>query len=144
MDAEVLKYLHDFMGEVKQYYTIDFSELCKGLLQERIPTTPAWNRKQMKIIKRALCAILAIGATYQLKVKSDPTITSILVESWPAIWAWISFLHQKCIVDRVYSVVRRIMALRVIPSTLTSLGRDRRLRKTITDTPSVMAMLAPH
>jgi hypothetical protein len=112
MDAEFLKHLRDFMGEAEQDYTIDISELCNRLPQERLPAaTPVPNKKQMKMIKRALCAILAIGATYQLKVKSDPTIISILIKNWPDIWAWIWFLHQHCIIDPVYSVVRRIMAL---------------------------------
>jgi hypothetical protein len=144
MDATIVSSLSEFTIKVMQDSTNDITELCSRLNRKGIPGTPTPAKKKIGVVKCALHAMLKIGLVCETKLASDPGAVSQLLAAWKNIWAWMEFFHTTCVIDAVYGEMLRVMSLRVIPITISALGRDQRLRGTIARTPGAVAILTRH
>jgi hypothetical protein len=125
--------------------TNDITELCSRLDRKGNPGTPTPAKKKIGVVKCALHAMLRIALVFETKLASDPgALSRLLVPPWKNIWAWVEFFHTTFVVDAVYGEMLRIMSLRVIPLTISSLGRDQQLRGIIVRTPGAVAILTRH
>jgi hypothetical protein len=143
MDATIASSLSEFINKVMQDSTNDITELCSRLDRKGIPGTPTPAKKKIGVVKCALHVMLRIALIFETKL-GDPGALSRLLVAWKNIWAWMEFFHTTCVVDAVYGEMLRIMSLRVIPITISALGRDQQLRCTIARTPGAVAILTRH
>jgi hypothetical protein len=141
MDTTITSSLSEFSIKVMRDSTSDITELCSRLDRKGIPGTA---KKKIGVVKCGLHAMLRIALVFETKFASDPGALSRLLVAWEHIWAWMEFFHTTCVIDAVYGEMLRIMSLRVIPITISSLGRDQQLRGTIARTSGVVAILTRH
>jgi hypothetical protein len=144
MDATIASSVSEFTIKVMQDSTNDITELCSRLDRKGIPGTPTPAKKKIGVVKCALHAMLKIGLVFETKLASDPGAVSRLLAAWKNIWAWMEFFHTTCVIDAVYGEMLRVMSLRVIPITISALGRNQQLRGTIARTPGAVAILTRH
>ncbi|KII86139.1 hypothetical protein PLICRDRAFT_43728 [Plicaturopsis crispa FD-325 SS-3] len=105
----------------------------------KIPSSSTRSRPACRLQFQAFLVIMGCNK----HLRADPALVARFMQpdGWPRIWKWIQFLHDKCVVEKVFGEEVCATTVDTIGVILQALGRSPTSRDVVARTPGVLTLV---